>query len=231
MLDSFNSNQPQYELEAEIYYLTTAEGGRANPVYSGYRGQFYYDDKNWDAPQSFIDKEICYPGETVKVNIQTLSPHAHVGRFFVGKEFETREGNRVVGRGKITKIIRQDFCYWDFDMFFKQLPSDCKPYDEQSIDSFRVNFEHYLKQIKGIKSIEIRQNLADKNQMITVTCNTETTDRRALIQEICACWHDKLAFKNTLYKTEFNLIENILNFELNFVTWHSMYATGKIILL
>lgn len=35
-------------LEAEIYYLTEAEGGRKTPVASGYRGQFYYDGKDWD---------------------------------------------------------------------------------------------------------------------------------------------------------------------------------------
>ncbi|MCJ1810444.1 MULTISPECIES: hypothetical protein [Flavobacterium] len=35
-------------LEAEIYHFTEAEGGRKTPVASGYRGQFYYDDKDWD---------------------------------------------------------------------------------------------------------------------------------------------------------------------------------------
>ncbi|ANO49162.1 hypothetical protein V8245_12300 [Flavobacterium columnare] len=39
---------PTPYLEAEIYYLTEAEGGRKTPVASGYRGQFYYDGKDWD---------------------------------------------------------------------------------------------------------------------------------------------------------------------------------------
>ena len=97
------------ELEAEIYYLTTEEGGRKTAIHSGYRGQFSYDGHDWDAPQEFIDKEICNLGETVKVYLQTTRPEIHTGRFFLGKEFEIREGAKIVGKGKITKIMRSDF--------------------------------------------------------------------------------------------------------------------------
>jgi translation elongation factor EF-Tu-like GTPase len=97
------------ELEAEIYYLTAEEGGRSCSVKSGYRGQFYYNGGDWDAPQEFIDKEICNPGETVKVYLQTCSPHFHIGQLSVGQEFEIREGAITVGRGRITKILRSDF--------------------------------------------------------------------------------------------------------------------------
>ena len=97
------------EIEAEIYYLTPEEGGRKTAIYSGYRGQFFYDGMNFDAPQEFIDKEICNVGETVRVYLQTVNPKNHMGKLFVGKYFEIREGIKVVGKGKITKIIRTDF--------------------------------------------------------------------------------------------------------------------------
>ena len=97
------------ELETEIYYLSTEEGGRKLGVASGYRGQFCYDGIDHDAGQEFIDKNICNPGETVKVYLQTLSPNYHVGKFFIGKKFEIREGRIIVGKGKITKIFRSDF--------------------------------------------------------------------------------------------------------------------------
>jgi len=100
---------PNPELEAEIYYLTSKEGGRKSAVRSGYRGQFHYDGKCFDAGQEFINKDICEPGETVKVFIQTLSPNNHIGKFFVGKEFEIREGITIVGKGNITMVIRSDF--------------------------------------------------------------------------------------------------------------------------
>ncbi|RZL44851.1 MAG: elongation factor Tu [Pedobacter sp.] len=104
----------QPELEAELYYLTEQEGGRKTAVGNGYRGQFYYNGRNWNAPQQFIDKDLCNPGETIKVYLQTLSPEFHVGQFYIGKEFETREGAKTVGKGIITKILRPDFNYRRF---------------------------------------------------------------------------------------------------------------------
>ncbi len=104
---SFKLQYP--ELEADIYYLTEREGGRRTAVASGYRGQFHYDNQDWDAGQQFLDKELCQPGDTVKVLLQTASPDFHIGKLFIGKDFEIREGVKVVGKGIITKIIREDF--------------------------------------------------------------------------------------------------------------------------
>ena len=97
------------ELEVEIYYLTTEEGGRITPLYSGYRGQFFYDGNHWDAQQKFIDNEVCNLGETVKVYLKTMRPINHFKKFFIGKEFEIKEGAKTVGKGIITKIMRSDF--------------------------------------------------------------------------------------------------------------------------
>jgi translation elongation factor EF-Tu-like GTPase len=99
------------ELKAKIYYIPKSESafGRTKPVFDGYRGQFYYDGKNWDAPQKFINKEICYPGESVLVYLETASTAAHLGKFFVGKKIEIREGARTVGKGEILEILREDF--------------------------------------------------------------------------------------------------------------------------
>lgn len=97
------------ELEVEIYYLTTEEGGRKTPVRNGYRGQFYYDDCDWDAKQEFINIEECAPGQSVRAYLKTLSPEYHHGKFFEGKEFEIREGARVVGKGKVLKVLCSDF--------------------------------------------------------------------------------------------------------------------------
>ena len=92
------------ELEADIHYLPTEEGGRKHGVFSGYRGQFYYYGRDWDVMQLLIDKETCLPGETVRVHLFTLSPQCHVGQ-----EFEIREGVRIIGKGIIRAIFRPDF--------------------------------------------------------------------------------------------------------------------------
>lgn len=93
------------DIEAEIYYLTAEEGGRKTPIYSGYRGQFYYDGNDWDGPQKFKNVEFVDPGSTVKVCIGFIPPDKHHGQIFVGMKFEIREGARTVGKGTVTKII------------------------------------------------------------------------------------------------------------------------------
>lgn len=91
-------------IEAEICYLTPEEGGRRTPVSSGYRGQFYYDGSNWDAEQ-FFDVEPVMPKAKVKAQIWFTRPEEHRGKLWPGKEFEIREGARIVARGKVTKLL------------------------------------------------------------------------------------------------------------------------------
>jgi len=223
---------PNPELEAELYYLTEKEGGRKNYVKSGYRGQFYYDKRDWDAPQEFIDKEICNPGEIVQVRLQTLSSNFHVGQFYIGKEFETREGARTVARGKITKIIRPDFNYWDFNSFFDELPKNCKPYDSQNIEGFIADFEYGLNDISQINNLKFTKSLSNKTQMLIVECeiHDKSVKSRPLIDEICKRWREEIQFKKSHYKINLTNFNNRFEFELIFATWHSMYLTGKIII-
>ncbi|MGM5630594.1 hypothetical protein O2K51_06780 [Apibacter raozihei] len=103
------------DLEAEIYYFKEEEGGRKTAIANGYRGQFFYNDKDWDAPQNFINKETCQPGESIKVFLTTLNPVFHFGNFFMGKTFLIREGNRTVGKGKITRILNPEFEIPEFE--------------------------------------------------------------------------------------------------------------------
>ena len=129
------------EFEAEIYYLPENEGGRKSPVHSGYRGQFQYNNRNWDAPQEFIDKEICNLGESVKVRMQTLSPDYHVGNLSIGQDFEIREGANKIGNGKILKILRQDFNYWNIQSFLNDFSNDLKPYSGDDLTGFKEELE------------------------------------------------------------------------------------------
>ncbi|MBD8389024.1 hypothetical protein [Dysgonomonas sp. BGC7] len=100
---------PIPEIRASIYYLTEREGGRKTPVSSGYRGQFYYDDTNWDACQTFIGQDVCLLGKTVDCYLTTASPQFHLKQLHIGKVFEIREGARVVGKGIITEVLNPKF--------------------------------------------------------------------------------------------------------------------------
>jgi translation elongation factor EF-Tu-like GTPase len=96
------------DAEAEITFLPKEHGGRRGAVLSGYRGQFYYGGHDWDAIQSYPDVDLVRPGDTVRAYLSFLSPDAHIGRVAPGKMFLVREGNKVVGYGKVTRLIELD---------------------------------------------------------------------------------------------------------------------------
>ncbi len=104
-LEFMQKSKYPIDIEAEITFLTTEAGGRKTPAYSGYRPQFYYDGEDWDAVQNYIDVAEVYPGETVKTHLSFTRPEIHFGKLYPGKEFLVREGQKIVGRGKVTKIL------------------------------------------------------------------------------------------------------------------------------
>ena len=99
---------------AEIYYLTSEEGGRETPCTNGYRPQFKISEMEiqTSASQQFIEKEWVKPGETVTAEITLLEPLMFKEFLHQGTEFELKEGAITVARGKILEILsldRQDF--------------------------------------------------------------------------------------------------------------------------
>lgn len=92
-------------IEAELEFLPTERGGRRTAARSGYRPQFYYAGEDWDATHEYIGHEWVEPGQTVTVRLTVTRPEYHAGRIFVGMPFLVREGSRVVGYGRVTKIL------------------------------------------------------------------------------------------------------------------------------
>jgi translation elongation factor EF-Tu-like GTPase len=92
------------DAEAEITYFSPENGGRKT-VFSGYRGEFHYDGNGWDAIQTFETEGPIPTGQTIKAVLTFTSPEAHRKRLFPGKQFEIREGKRLVGVGKITQVF------------------------------------------------------------------------------------------------------------------------------
>ncbi len=92
---------------AELKYRTTEEGGRKTPAQSGYRPQVKFDftEMQTSGQQIFIDKDIVYPGDTVKAKIRILSPQFYENQLTEGMMYEFREGATVIGTGKILTII------------------------------------------------------------------------------------------------------------------------------
>lgn len=99
-----------HEIEANIRYLTTEEGGRQSGVASDYRGQFYYAGNDYDGFQYFPDlkdDEMVVLGNTVRALVRFRRERwdeVHSKKIEVGMPFQIREGDRTVGRGVVTKV-------------------------------------------------------------------------------------------------------------------------------
>lgn len=95
------------DIKAEIYILRTEEGGRNTPVQTGYRPShdFGLEGTLNDAQHEYIGTEIVGLGETANAYIWFLCPEYQEGRLFKGMEFTVQEGNKVIGKGKVIKVL------------------------------------------------------------------------------------------------------------------------------
>jgi translation elongation factor EF-Tu-like GTPase len=103
------NNQPDFI--AELYYRTSEQGGRHTPVFqTGYRPQlkFAFSEMQFSGQQVFLDKEIVFPGDTVTAEITVISTEFFKGKLSIDLSFEFREGPRIIGAGKILKVLNQD---------------------------------------------------------------------------------------------------------------------------
>ena len=67
-------HRPNPDVEAQITFLRTEEGGRQACALSGYRPQCFSSGEDHDSVREFIDKEKVYPGETVTVRLHFRRP-------------------------------------------------------------------------------------------------------------------------------------------------------------
>ena len=102
---------PPPDIEAEIRFLTTDEGGRQTGVTSGYRPHhdFGLEGTQVDAAHVYDNNEWVHPGETVIAGLAfpPITQEHLVGRLQEGLEFTVQEGARIVGRGRVTQILNQ----------------------------------------------------------------------------------------------------------------------------
>jgi elongation factor Tu len=94
-----------HDIEVEMTLLPTEHGGRKGPVFTGYRPQFYYGNEDWDASHTYPSTDPVYPGQSVTAWLDFMSPQHHWGKVYVGMPFLLREGRRVIGFGRVMKIL------------------------------------------------------------------------------------------------------------------------------
>jgi hypothetical protein len=94
---------------AELKYLTGEEGGRNEPAFSGYRPHVKFDfaEMQTSGQQTFLNKEVVYPGDTVEAAVKIASVDFFENCLEEGMVFQFREGPTTIGTGKITDIINE----------------------------------------------------------------------------------------------------------------------------
>jgi elongation factor Tu len=91
---------------ARVRFLSSQEGGRRAPVWSGYRPGFWFRDAEGnDGVLEFLDREKAMPGDECEVRITFLHPEFLEGLLGPNKSFDVREGNRLVARGTVLKPL------------------------------------------------------------------------------------------------------------------------------
>ncbi|MGW2638332.1 elongation factor Tu [Streptomyces sp. NPDC001348] len=91
---------PRRRFSAQVYVLSTREGGRATPLSTGYRPQFYIRTADVVGDVDLGEAAVARPGDTVAMTVELgrevpLEP---------GLGFAIREGGRTVGAGTVTAV-------------------------------------------------------------------------------------------------------------------------------
>ncbi|WP_369032597.1 MULTISPECIES: elongation factor Tu [Streptomyces] len=91
---------PSRRFSAQVYVLSTREGGRSTPVSTGYRPQFYIRTADVVGDVDLGEVAVARPGERVSMTVE-------LGRevpLEAGLGFAIREGGRTVGAGTVTAV-------------------------------------------------------------------------------------------------------------------------------
>lgn len=105
--NKFQIDKGEADFIASLTYLTTEEGGRKTPTFSGYRPQtkFDFSELETSGQQVFIDRTIVYPGDTVEAEIRIISADYFTGKLKEKMKFDFREGAKIIGTGQIKHIV------------------------------------------------------------------------------------------------------------------------------
>jgi elongation factor Tu len=93
---------PHMKFKSEVYVLTSKEGGREKPFFTGYRPQFYFRTTDVTGNISLPEgTEMVMPGDNITMDVDLIQPIA----IEPGLRFAIREGGRTIGSGVVTEVI------------------------------------------------------------------------------------------------------------------------------
>jgi len=222
------------DLIIRVKVLTEDEGGRKTPFFNGYRGQFYYNNSDWDATYDIIEKSEAKPGEEVELELITAGREIHFGKFEIGKEVKIREGSKVVAKGNVIRVLNKKFEKWDLEKFQSSITEQYIPYSGDLIEGYKRFFKYYLLDEDLFKGIEIIE-LTHPTKILTVKLNKKENTFSTVYQFITKQWRENLKLENDRLKIDYKL-NNSMKLEkikMQFATWgkiEKLYITGEIII-
>lgn len=96
---------------AILNYVTTEQGGRKTATHSKYRPLIEFTGllPLTSGEQTFLDRQIVNPGETVNAEITIVSVDDFKNKLFVGQNFIVCEmPGHTLATGEIVKIVNAD---------------------------------------------------------------------------------------------------------------------------
>jgi hypothetical protein len=95
---------------ALLNYKSTENGGRKTAAHSKYRPLVEFPGllPLTGGEQTFLDKEIVYPGENVLASIRIMSVDSFLNKLYVGQKFNICEvPGLVLGTGEILELVNK----------------------------------------------------------------------------------------------------------------------------
>ena len=100
------------KVEAEVSLLPTTESGLRKGITSGYRPNHNFgsaDNTEMGIGQVTVaNDEWIEPGQSKATTIHFLMPEGYVVDLFPGLTWRIQEGGRLVGNGKIIRVVSSD---------------------------------------------------------------------------------------------------------------------------
>jgi len=94
------------DIEAHVALLSTEDGGRQGPAFSGYRpNHLVTENYLTSGTHEYIGVDQLEPGSSTIANITFVSPEFYPNCLTVGQTINVQEGGKIVGYATIRKIF------------------------------------------------------------------------------------------------------------------------------
>jgi elongation factor Tu len=94
------------DIEGDIHFLATEDGGRQSFARSGYMpAHRIHDNYQTSGRHVYPDVEQVGPGETARVQVWFITPHVYPHSLWPGRELDVMEGERVVGTLRVNRVF------------------------------------------------------------------------------------------------------------------------------